>query len=585
MPDHEQAGQRPARAGPVPSVDAEDTSQAASADALVTRTDVVPTASTGLPVAVPAVRPRARRLPGFARRWLAIFAGSLGLFIIRFLVPTPVGQADNHDGKRVMCAFGVAPVTGGHRRWISYAYFQFAPSASCAKLGVYPTSQLVPLEAARLLTPLLGLPGTVNLIALGLLTCAIASFGIASLAVGLRLRLWAQLGVAAAAWLIMADAAFFDLYASPFSEPAVLIGLLLVAAGVVYLCRGWHEAVFGLVLVGVGGCLAILAKEQYVILVVPICLTVILAGATRDRGRRLRGFLTRQTGAAVAVAAFLTLLSAGYLYWGNTSSYAAALQHQQAVDMIFGDIVNGHDNAHADLRALGLPASWARYSGTYVWSRNSVRNNPLYVRYEAKFTDGNIAHFLLTHPDRIVSIGQHAAKYAMHFRVTYLGNYSPIAGHPAGALENRVVVVTSLAKSISSSLGLWWLVSLWATLAVIALRAICLRRSSPWRRDGAVVVLCMTGCAVAAFIPPAFFDGVAIARHMVGSNLASVLAVLVGLALLVSLISQPANRIGRRVARRVGSKTPGRGSFTRPVRRSRRCPSGADPVGKPNACG
>lgn len=559
MPDDEPAGQGSGRSSPVPSVDAEDTSRAVSADAQVTRTDVVPTDSTGPPVVVPAVRPRARPLPGFARRWLAIFAGSLGLFIIRFLVPAPVGQADNHDGKRVMCAFGVAPVTGGHPRWISYAYFQFAPSASCAKLGAYPTSQLVPLEAARLLTPLLGLPGTVNLIALGLLTCAIASFGIASLAVGLRMRLWAQLAVAAAAWLIMADAAFFDLYASPFSEPAVLVGLLLVAAGVVYLGRGWHEAVFGLLLVGVGGCLAILAKEQYVVLVAPICLTAVLAGATRDRGRGLRGFVTRQTGAAVAVAAFLTLLTAGYVYWDNTSSYGAALHQEQAVDMVFGDIVSGHHNAHADLRALGLPASWARYAGTYSWSSNSVRNNPLYARYEAKFTDGNIAHFLLTHPDRMLSIGQHAAKYAMHFRVTYLGNYSPAAGHPAGALENRVVVVTSLAKSVSSSLGLWWLVPLWATLAVIAVAALYLRRSSPWRRDGAVLVLCMTGCAVAAFIPPAFFDGVAIARHMVGSNLATVLAVLVSLALLVSLVSQAADRIGRRVARRADSQTLRRG--------------------------
>jgi hypothetical protein len=33
------------------------------------------------------------------------------LFIVRFLVPTPVGQADNHDGLRVMCDLGVWAVT------------------------------------------------------------------------------------------------------------------------------------------------------------------------------------------------------------------------------------------------------------------------------------------------------------------------------------------------------------------------------------------------------------------------------------------------------------------------------------------
>jgi hypothetical protein len=47
--------------------------------------------------------------------------------------------------------------------------------------------------------------------------------GIASLATGLRLR--AQLVIATAVWLVMADAAFFGVYASPFSEGATLTGL------------------------------------------------------------------------------------------------------------------------------------------------------------------------------------------------------------------------------------------------------------------------------------------------------------------------------------------------------------------------
>ena len=66
------------------------------------------------------------------RLWL--FAVSLGLFIIRFLVPTPVGQADNHDGPRVMCDLGVWAVTHGSPQWFRYAYFEFASSAGgCAQ--------------------------------------------------------------------------------------------------------------------------------------------------------------------------------------------------------------------------------------------------------------------------------------------------------------------------------------------------------------------------------------------------------------------------------------------------------------------
>jgi hypothetical protein len=459
--------------------------------------------------------------------------------MVRFLVPTPVGQADNHDGPRVMCDLGVWAVTHGSPHWLSYAYFEFAPSASCGHVHRYPSSQLVPLELARILTQVTGLPGTVNLIALGVLTCVIASFGIASLATGLRLRLWAQLTVAAAAWLIMADAPFFDVYASPFTEPAALIGLLLVAAGVVRLGRGRRQTVFGLVLAGSGGVLTILAKEQYLTLVVPICLTLVLASATGNGGRGLRRFCTRQTGAAAMVAVLLATLAVGYALWDRTSKYATQLHHEQAVDMIFQDIITARDDhARADLRALGLPASWAKYAGTDSFSQISVRHDRLYPRYEAKLSDGTIAHFLLTHPRSIISIGQRAATYAQQLRVTYLGNYLPNTGHPPGVMESRVVVLTWLMHRLPRHLGLLWYVPLWTAMAAVAIAALFAPRGRAWRRDGAILVLCMTGCAIAAFIPVAYFAGLSMTRHLVGMNMATALAFPVSIALAISMMHQ-----------------------------------------------
>jgi hypothetical protein len=94
----------------------------------------------------------------------------------------------------------------------------------------------------------------------------------------------AQLLVAAAVRLIVADAAFFDTFASPFSEPAVLTGLLLVAAGVIYPGRRGRAAVSGLALAGAGGFLAIAAKEQYAILAVPaIALAISMTWQTLPR--------------------------------------------------------------------------------------------------------------------------------------------------------------------------------------------------------------------------------------------------------------------------------------------------------------
>ena len=492
--------------------------------------------STGLPS---DHRPANRRLIRAAGLWLSVFAVSLGLFIVRLLIPTPVGQADNHDGPRLMCNMGVQAATGGYPRWWWYAYFEYVPSTGCGHASRYPSSQLVPLELARALTWLTGLPGTVNLIALGVLTCAIASAGIASLATGLRLRLWAQLAVAAAAWLIMADAAFFDVYASPFTEPAALIGLLLVAAGAVYLGRGRRKTAVGLVLAGSGGFLAILSKEQYLTLAVPICLTLVLATAASTGRRGLRRFWTRQTAAAATVAALLATMTAAYAHWDNTSRYATQLHREQAVDTIFEGIIRSrNEQARADLHALGLPASWVKYAHSNSHSRISVMHDPLYPHYQAKLSDGTIAHFLLTHPRRIIRVGQRAAISAQQLRSTYLGSYLPTAGHPPGATESRVMVLTWLMHRLPPQLGLLWYVPLWTAMAAIAVAALLLRRGRAWRRDGAVLVLCMIGCAIAAFITVACFSGVSATRHMVGMNIATALAFPVSIALLISMIHQ-----------------------------------------------
>ncbi len=494
--------------------------------------------------AAPATR---RRRP--PARWLSIFGASLGLLLVRFLVPVPVGQADNRDGPRLMCGRGLhlGPVVPrGDPRFFRFAYFAYVPSPSCDRLPTYPSSELVPLEVARLLTPVLRLPGTLNLIALGLLMCLLTAAGIASLATGLRLPPWGQLLVAAAVWLIMADAAFFDTDASPFSEPAALVGLLLIAAGVVYLGRGWHETLAGLALAGPGGFLAVLSKEQYLIMAAPVCVTLVLASAGRPAGAGggLHGLVTRlrtrQAGAGFAVAVVLAGFTGCYLVWDRTSPYAARLHHVQAVDMIFDDIVNGHGNARADLRALGLPASWARYAGDYYWDTTSVRNSPLYPRYEDKLTDGNITHFLITHPGWIISIGQQAAEFAQQFRVTTLGDYPPSAGRPPGTPESRVTVVTWLMQRLPADLGLAWYLPLWAVMTALAALALARKRRA-WHRDAAALVLCMTGCAVAAFIPPAYFAGISTTRHMVGMNLATALAFVVSVALAVSVWRKPAD--------------------------------------------
>ena len=484
----------------------------------------------------------ALRVRGISGRWLAIFGVSLGALLIRFLVPAPVGQADNRDGPRLMCGLGLGPVTGHHPRFFRFSYFEYVSKPECAGRVPYPSSELVPLVLGRLLTPVLGLPGTLNLIAVAVVLCVLASVAIASLAVGLRISLWAQVLVAAACWLIIADSAFFDVFGGPFSEPAALVGLMLVAAGLVYLGRGWRLTVYGLILAGSGGFLAILSKEQYLVLAAPICITLVLAGASRGSWRGLRRFRTQEAGAAVVVALVLAVLAGAYTVWDSVSSYGQRLHHIQAVDMLFTDIVTKRATAPAQLRALGLPVSWARYAGHYYWDTTSVRQSPLYSRYTGKLTDGNITHYLLTHPGSILRVGQSAAVAAQQFRITTLGDYPVSAGHRKGAYESRVVVLTWLMHQLPPGLGLWGLIPLWLVMAAVAIAALAWGRARAWHRDGAVVVLCMIGCAMVAFIPPAFYAGISTTRHMVGMNLATSLAFVLAAGLAASMIQQALSR-------------------------------------------
>jgi len=480
--------------------------------------------------------------------WLSVFGASLGLFLIRFLIPTPVGQADNRDGPRLMCgALGLKPVVPhGYPTYFRFAYFQYV-HGQCSR-SPYATSEVVPLVLARLLTPALGLHGVLNLIALGIIVCVLASVAIASLAVGLRIRPWAQILIAAGIWLIVADAAFFDLFAGPYSEPAAIVGLLLIATGVVYLGRDQRASLYGLIVGGTGGFLVVLAKEQYVFLAVPICVTLILASAHREGGRGLTRFRTRQVTAAAAVAGILALTAVAYQVWNANSPYGQRTQPMRTVDTIFEHIVSPGDKTKAaDLRALGLPVSWTKYAGTYYWGARSVRTDPLYQRYEPKLTDSHMALYFVTHPSRILSVGDQAANEGLRVRVTNLGDYSPQAGARPGALDSREIAVSWLAQRLPPRLGLLWLVLLWVVMGVVALLALR-RRRMPWHREGAVIVLCMTGCAVMGFIPPAYFDGIATARHMAVMNFCIALAFAMTVALAVSMIYHGARRIPQRIA-------------------------------------
>ena len=191
-----------------------------------------------------------------------------------------------------------------------------------------------------------------------------------------------------------------------------------------------------------------------------------------------------------------------YAIWDSASSYGQRLHHIQAVDMLFTDIVTTRATAPAQLRALGLPVSWARYAGHYYWARTSVRQSPLYPRYAGQLTDGNITHYLLAHPASIVSVGQSAAIAAQRFRITSPGRLPRVRRAP-----ERRVRVTGRRRDLAdepapAGPGSLVAVPLWLVMTAVAVVALGWGRTRAWHRDGAVVVLCMIGAPSWRSSPP-----------------------------------------------------------------------------------
>ncbi|WP_055495743.1 hypothetical protein [Streptomyces sp. TP-A0356] len=189
-----------------------------------------------------------------------------------------------------------------------------------------------------------------------MICCLIASSVLAFLTMALRLPLVARIAVAGGVWLIVADAAYFDYFASPLSEPAGLLGILLVLAGIAFLGRGLTAGVLGLALVVGGGLLAVGAKTQLLPLVGSILLVLLLRGVPWLKARGHVGrFISSRAMGAVGAAAVLLL--------GMHSSQKQQSDHyylqMNSIDTIFTGIVDGKHNTSADLKALGLPQKWS----------------------------------------------------------------------------------------------------------------------------------------------------------------------------------------------------------------------------------
>lgn len=387
-----------------------------------------------------------------------LFGVSLAVLLLRWLVPQPVGAADNGDGWRLLCPLGASEPDRVLEDWVQMSY---APVPVCG--SDYVSSQAWFQRAASGIGRLLGGDAVLDLHVLGVLTCVLVASAVTALVVGLPLSRRGRAIAAALVLLVLADSAVFGWFVSVLSEGAAVLGITAAVAGLLLMQRQDRWRYAGAVIAVAGAVVGANAKVQTLLLVPAFALALLLA---RRTGTGLVARWALPVGVLVATLAGTVAV--------QTSGAAVGGEYQQvnAYHAIFDGIVR-EDHAEEDLAELGLPASFAQYRGMGWWSERPAYTDPLWPEYQHLVSRRNVAEYYLTHPVRTLEILDEGAEELLTARPANIGSFPVGSGEAAMAQEFRVPVASGITRLLAP-LGLFALVPVWLLTAAAALRT--------WRR-------------------------------------------------------------------------------------------------------
>lgn len=359
-----------------------------------------------------------------------VFSAALGVLLVRFLVPRPIGMADNGDGWRILCRLGARELDRPSEYFVRFSY---GPAPACD--SAYISSQTWIDKIASEIGQWLGSSAILNLLVLGVLGCLLVAGGIAAVVAGLRLSVRNSVIATVALLLVVADSAFFGYFASVLSEGAAFLGMLLLAGGLLLMHRTGPWRYAGAAVTVLGAMIGINAKSQTLLLIPLFALAMLFVRPEGSRG------LARWA----LPLAVLAVVGTGTALMQSTGDPANAEYREiNTYHVVFNGIVDGKHDTAGDLAALGLPPEFAAYVGTGWWSANGAWSSPDYPKYRDKISRRNIAQYYLEHPVRVVQMLHRSAQETLTARVPNLGSFGEHAGQPPLAKEYRVPVLSGI---------------------------------------------------------------------------------------------------------------------------------------------
>ena len=491
--------------------------------------------------------------------WMTGFGWAV-ILLTRLYLGGAVGLADNFDGHRLMCQLGVAPhpIPADQPLWEYItprydAYTWYGESCSAGGSGQpYLTTAVFPLWLAKFLTATLGdhvfgLPGALDLRMLGIVYIALAAAAIGWCVHELPGRPWVRVLLASVIGLVVSDSAFALDFISPLSDPAGIVGVLLLIPALLRLLRvdrpTWREfaAVAAVTIWTIG------AKTQLSSLLVAV-IPCLLARPTAVP-RLLRHLGRRKASAAIFGRAPAAVLCAGLVVFtaGFQQLQPRWLDEIVLYDAYFGELLGHSGHIQGDLKALHLDPGLAASAGSNIVAANSAAATAYYPDFLENASFGAEVRFYAEHPWRLLGVTDRGLTGMSDPRPSYLGHYQAGSGHAPYAKDCRVCVVEAaftLAEPVR------WIVYplLWAGSILAGLSLAVRKRASAAARSAGGTLAALGAATVAQFYLVMLSDGESdLQKHMVFTDFGTCLlgplavAALIALDLATQTVAEPAS--------------------------------------------
>jgi hypothetical protein len=344
------------------------------------------------------------RRPRLPRPGIAPLAGLLttASALVQLLVRPVLGLADNGDYKRILNRLHLVAALPPGQPPKHYVVLEYVPGRTNNQ--TYQSTELIFIRFVHRLVVLFGYGPGMDLRAVG-----VAHAAVLGIAVWLIVRaLPGPLGLRAATSVllvvVLTDTRFVVYLDSFFTEPASMLALLFLVAGVLHAWR--RPVVPPLALLGMtAAAVALVAsKSQDAPLAVPIAVLLL---ARRSGWGRLADRWSGRVLPLIGVA--LVLATAGaYL-----RSQPADLDRDNRYNAVFVEILGHSHDPAGDLRALGLDPELARYAGRPIYLPHNALKDPHFGRFYEIVTHERIAIFYAEHPGRGLALGHRGATASM----------------------------------------------------------------------------------------------------------------------------------------------------------------------------